>query len=88
MWRLCVSSYLYNINKKQAQADFEITLINGLKGKEVTHYITQIIIQTITSGLCDKFKFYDNIINQLQTANKPRIILQSQWNPKDRRTET
>lgn len=52
---------------RQTQADFEVTLINALKKKEVTDSITQIIIQTITSALSDKFKFYDNKISQLET---------------------
>lgn len=62
---------------RQTQADFEVTLINALKKKEVTDSITQIIIQTITSALSDKFKFYDNKISQLETEIEQLKILKS-----------
>ncbi|CAH1970073.1 unnamed protein product [Acanthoscelides obtectus] len=51
---------------RQSQADFEQTLIDTLKRKNVAETITNIILETVTSALNDKFKYYDEKIAQLE----------------------
>ncbi|CAH1994250.1 unnamed protein product [Acanthoscelides obtectus] len=51
---------------RQGQADFEQTLIDALKKKNVAESISNIILRTITSTLNDKFKYYDDKIAQLE----------------------
>lgn len=65
---------------RQAQADFDNTLIDALKKKEVADSITQIIIQTITSVLSDKFKFYDDKISSLEAEIEQLKTLKSDDN--------
>nr|CAI5829809.1 unnamed protein product [Callosobruchus analis] len=50
----------------KGQDDFEQTLIDALKKKDVAESITNIILRTITSTLNNKFKYYDEKIAQLE----------------------
>nr|CAH7731476.1 unnamed protein product [Callosobruchus chinensis] len=52
---------------RQSQADFEQTLIDALKKKNVADSISNVILQTVTAALNDKFNYYDDKIAQLET---------------------
>nr|CAI5853329.1 unnamed protein product [Callosobruchus analis] len=51
---------------RQGQAEFEQTLIDALKKKNIAESISNIILETITSALNDKFSYYDSKIAQLE----------------------
>nr|CAI5816944.1 unnamed protein product [Callosobruchus analis] len=51
---------------RQGQAEFEQTLIDILTKKNIGECISNIILETITSALNDKFSYYDNKIAQLE----------------------
>nr|CAI5821928.1 unnamed protein product [Callosobruchus analis] len=51
---------------RQNQAEFEQTLIDALKKKNVAESISKIIIDSITSSLADKFSYYDSKIAELE----------------------
>nr|CAI5843337.1 unnamed protein product [Callosobruchus analis] len=51
---------------RQGQAEFEQTLIDALKKKNIAESISNIILETITSAQNDKFSYYDSKIAQLE----------------------
>nr|CAI5840086.1 unnamed protein product [Callosobruchus analis] len=51
---------------RQNQVEFEQTLIDALKKKNVAESISKIIIDSITSSLADKFSYYDSKIAELE----------------------
>nr|CAH7748037.1 unnamed protein product [Callosobruchus chinensis] len=51
---------------RQNQAEFEQTLIDALKKKNVAASISNIIIESVTSSLTEKFNYYDSKIAELE----------------------
>nr|CAH7768081.1 unnamed protein product [Callosobruchus chinensis] len=59
--------FFRSINSLPENADFEQTLIDALKKKNVADSISKVILQTVTAALNDKFNYYDDKIAQLET---------------------
>nr|CAI5830930.1 unnamed protein product [Callosobruchus analis] len=51
---------------RQVQAEFEQTLIDALKKKNITETISKLILESIMSAITDIFKHYDDRIEQLE----------------------